>query len=435
MAPTSINRTQPPIAWRLIAVGVWSILSLSFLSLFLLDLALDYQQLQAACQGAECNYLAVSSAEFVALEGIGWSTQTYALIMTLMPTITVVIFWILAGLIFWRHPDFYTGLGVSLTVLVMPITMIADTDNVVSNYPDLNLPVIIISGIGTALLLMFLYLLPNGKFYPRWAAIPMFISIVIIELLNWFVFTDPGNGSETATTALFSLFIALIALPFVFQLLRYLRFSTPTERLQTRWLLFGFFVFILSVPIFAIFFGGFVDFSPGQPRLLASIAGWFLTLAASLALPVTVAIAILRYRLWNVDLIIRKTLVYVFLTAALFVIYFGFIVLLQSLFGGLLGDRDNALATVISTLAVAAMFNPMRRRIQELIDRRFYRQKYDKVKVLASFNSGLRDEVDLDRLGDAIAGVVNQTMQPTSVSLWLRTPTDQFQRRRDEFRG
>ena len=129
------------------------------------------------------------------------------------------------------------------------------------------------------------------------------------------------------------------------------------------------------------------------------------------------AIAILRYRLWDIDLIIRKTLIYLTLTGILFLVYLDIVVLLQSLFGTLLGDRYTALVMVVSNLAVAALFNPLRRRIQNLIYRRFFRQKYDKEKVLAAFSSSLRDEVDLDRLQNSILGVVEETMQPTSISL------------------
>jgi hypothetical protein len=150
---------------------------------------------------------------------------------------------------------------------------------------------------------------------------------------------------------------------------------------------------------------------------------WGLTLLGIAAMPVAVGIAILRYRLYNIDLIINRTLVYGSLTAMLAAVYFGGVAATEALFRVLTGqERQPQLAIVISTLVIAALFNPLRRRIQGLIDRRFYRSKYDARKTLEAFSAKLRGETDLDALSDELVLVVRQTMQPEHVSLWLRPP-------------
>jgi hypothetical protein len=138
-------------------------------------------------------------------------------------------------------------------------------------------------------------------------------------------------------------------------------------------------------------------------------------------LPVAVGIAILRHRLYDIDVVINRALVYVSLTATLTAVYVGSVVTLHYLFRALTGQEDQPqLAIVASTLAIAALFSPLRRRIQSFIDRRFYRNKYDARKTLEGFSAKLREETDLDALSEDLVGVVRETVQPAHVSLWLR---------------
>jgi CBS domain containing-hemolysin-like protein len=145
-----------------------------------------------------------------------------------------------------------------------------------------------------------------------------------------------------------------------------------------------------------------------------------------------VGIAILRYHLYDIDLIIRRTLVYGSLTVLLAAVYFGGVALIGAIFQALtLREQEPQFVIVVTTLAIAALFNPLRRRIQWLIDRRFYRRRYDANKVLHTFSVRLRDETDLDRLTQELEGVVGQTMQPAHLSLWLRTRADSGERKVD----
>jgi hypothetical protein len=189
------------------------------------------------------------------------------------------------------------------------------------------------------------------------------------------------------------------------------------ERQQIKWLLYaGPIWFVGSVLKIAVFYFMLVE-GPWGLWL-----GYLLVAVGGLGGPFAIGIAILRYRLYEIDTLINRTLVYALLTATLVALYFGGIVLLQRLFIILTGEQST-LAVVASTLVIAALFSPLRRRIQEFIDRRFYRRKYDAAKTLEAFSNKLRDETDLETLNDNLVGVVRETMQPTHASLWLRPDT------------
>jgi hypothetical protein len=227
---------------------------------------------------------------------------------------------------------------------------------------------------------------------------------------------NPGNWPAGVQLVLYGL---LLLSCLYAQVYRFRRVSPPVERQQTKWVVFGF-VVLLALLIAVSVVGDLLFPELFTAGTVIDIVLDFVSFLAVLVVPITFAIAILRYRLWDIDLLIRRTLVYAVLTAGLAGIYFGIVVVLQGVLGLVAGGENSALITVLSTLAIAALFTPLRRRVQALIDRRFYRRKYDAARTLAEFGALLRDEVNLGALEARLVGVVEETMQPGEVWLWRR---------------
>ena len=222
--------------------------------------------------------------------------------------------------------------------------------------------------------------------------------------------------------AFWGVFVVVILLGAIYaQVYRFRHVSTPTGRQQTKWVLFGFLLWWLLMMILYIPYAIESNLPPGSPLpwwTLISSAGWWLTLAI---VPLSLTLSILRYRLYDIDVVINRTLVYGSLTLMLGLVYFGSVAFMQHAFRALTGHEDfPQLTIVVSTLVIAALFDPLRRRIQAFIDRRFYRRKYDARKTLDDFSVRLRNETNLDSLNAELITVVKETMQPEHVSLWLR---------------
>lgn len=201
-----------------------------------------------------------------------------------------------------------------------------------------------------------------------------------------------------------SMFLAAVSL--IVRLVR----ARGEERQQIKWLAFA----------AAVMIGGFSTAFLFPSSWLNGL-GWFLGTLGFFLFPVAVGIAILRHRLYDIDIVINRTLVYGTLSVMLAAVYFGSVAASQRLLSPLMGE-DNQLAAVASTLAIAALFNPLRKRIQSFVDRRFYRRKYDGAKTLEAFSAKLRSETVLENLNDDLVAVAQETLQPSHVSLWLRSP-------------
>ena len=283
-------------------------------------------------------------------------------------------------------------------------------------------------GVGWFIIVMFLLLLfPNGRLpSPRWRPV-LWGVLGYVAFFTFAIWLSPesfdmrladyetnplGLESESMVPLLdiaYLTFPLLIVTSAAAVIVRFLR-SRGSERQQLKW--FAYAVALMVVAFVVWFAFAVLGFASGSALMFT---------VPLIGLPVATGVAILKYRLYDIDLVINRTLVYGTLTAALALVYVGMVVSLQALFRTLAGG-ESQLAVVVSTLAMAALFNPLRRRIQHFIDRSFYRKKYDAARTLTAFGFRLRDETELEVLAEDLVGVVRETMLPSHVSLWLREP-------------
>lgn len=357
-----------------------------------------------------------------ALAEMGLSAGGYALYNVTLDAVFVSTFALVAGVIFWRRSDDPVALLVATMLVVWgPLNGLFVLTPTATQWTSPGLEMTLDklpTFVGYMAWMLFFYLFPSGRFVPRWTRWLALCWVLFVSLWN---FTSFGPPTWPLRLSNVTVLVLWGSFP-VAQLYRYARVSDATQRQQTKWVVFGIAVAVTGGLTTIFTLGAAVDLPPEQvgQKMLSML----LMDAFALLIPLFIGIAVLRARLFDIDVVINRTLVYGSLTAMLALSYLGGVATTEAIFRGLTGqEQQPQLAVVVSTLLIAALFNPLRRRVQAFVDRRFYRRKYDARKTLESFSTRLRDETDLEALNDGLVGVVRETMQPASVSLWLRPDT------------
>jgi hypothetical protein len=342
----------------------------------------------------------------------GLSPEIVAGFMISASLICLLSYWVVGGVLFWRKSGTWTGL---LAAFILFGTgpgfsnlMLIDSQSPIW----LNTIFKLVAAFIWPTFFVMLYLFPNGKFVPRFTRYLAFVPYLLFSLGSfWRQLDTPG----TVTLLIFA-FGGLAS-----QVYRYRKVSTPDEHQQTKWIVVAMGIFIgllvVSFMIPALFPSLAVESSAGF--WWEFIGNGVVGILLPVVLPLAIGASILRYRLWDIDIIIRRTLLYSLLTGLLALVYFGGVTLLQSLFTALSGQSSPA-AVVLSTLLIAAISTPLRHRLQDFIDRRFYRRKYDAQKALAEFATAARSETDQETLTGKLIDLVDETIQPANRGLWLR---------------
>jgi hypothetical protein len=413
--------------WLLLARTTWVVVAITALVIVLFSVPSSFEQYRTVCTAAsevcsERAVMQVTSEGVQELREVGLSVRFYAFLNVAIDKVFELVWFAVGALIFLRRSDERMALLTSMflvafgTVAVDPIDA---ADTLISSQPAWWLPVRVVEMVGVVSVVLFFLLFPNGRFVPRWTR---WLAVAFIAIdLSRILFAGLYSRSPALESVYYLVFLGWVLIATWLLVYRYRRVSTSAQRQQTKWVVFGTVLgvagtFPSQLPLDLALVGG------DTPLVLLILnMGFSLSF---LLVPFSIGVAVLRSHLFDIDVLINRTLVYGLLTAMLALVYFGSIVVLQRIFIGLTGEQST-LAVVASTLVIAALFNPLRQRIQGFIDRRFYRSKYDAAKTLEAFSAKLRDETDLDALSDDLVGVVRETMQPAHVSLWLRPETTQ----------
>ena len=391
----------------ILARVVWVTVVTLIVALFLARLPAYATALQTVCTGAACGSAQPTPDSAQTLQKLGLSVSANAAFTLALDIALAFLCFTLGAVIFWRRSDDWMALLGALAV----VASVALNPNVygmdmTSAWGWIAMAMYVFGG-GMYVLVLSL---SDGRFVTRWAR--WLLLCWGVAVIHYFMFMN----------FFYSLvWLAALGLLLIAQAYHHRSAASPLQRQQGKWFLFGGGVEVI------ITVGSIVPLlifpSLGQAGSFYQLVTALAFIVLSFIFPLCIGLAILRYRLYDIDLIIHRTLVYSTLTVTLALVYFGLILSLQSLVHLVTGTiSEQPLVIVASTLAIAALFQPLRRRIQRVIDRRFYRRKYDAARIVAAFSATLRHEVDLSQLSEQLMMVVEETMQPTHVSLWLRPP-------------
>ncbi|HET9110392.1 MAG TPA: hypothetical protein VFN78_06190 [Ktedonobacterales bacterium] len=419
--------------WLAIARAVWALLVGFDLLLFSISLGPSYALFRQPCASAnqvDCSSAQLVLADWGAMQTHGITPDAYATFALAVVVAASLIFFAVGFLIAWRKWGELMGLFVSALLITFGSTGVSDTlANGPSGTPT-GAAAIFVSVVGSIqfgvvicsypALATFMLTFPTGRFAPRWTAL-----IVLLWIIQFGLFI----AAPPTIVLLISVCVTWGSCALV-QIYRYRQVYTPIQRQQTKWVVFSLAVAVAMEPVLSLPPLIWPDLNaPGSLFRLAGVVGLALFWAP---ISLGVGIAILRSRLYDIDLLINRALVYGLLTAILGGVYATGVIGGQRLVSALTGvqGQESPVSIVLTTLVVAALFQPLRRRLQALIDRRFFRSKYNAARAVAGFSATLRSEVNLAGLTQHLLDIVDTTMRPEHVSLWLNPRSEAVSQRR-----
>ncbi|HEU4784294.1 MAG TPA: hypothetical protein VFS83_13215 [Ktedonobacterales bacterium] len=409
--------------WLLIARVAWILVALGTLALNLVMLPQFFSALLTPCAPSlHCFYLQITPYDQQIIRQTGLTRDFVATYEAATGAASMLVFYAVATVIFLRRSS-------DRMALLCAYALVLFGGVVFNSALSETLAVQSTAGywifgalytLAESGFIVFLLVFPNGHFAPRWSRwlVPPIVAFWAYEYLSGHIYDQTFNPGTLV-------FFVMLLTPMAVQMYRYRRVSTPRERQQTKWVVFGSAIALIGFVIFVAAGNLIIPPEALQSNIITVLVAQTGFAIFLLLIPISIAIAILRSRLYDIDVIINRTLVYGSLTAILALIYIAGVVGVQTIVNAF-AQRHNSdpspVLIVITTLVIAALFQPLRRRLQRAIDRRFYRAKFDTARTLERFAVTLRSETDLPHLTDDLLGVITETMQPAHLSLWLRAP-------------
>lgn len=412
--------TMPAHRWLRPARVLWAAIVVPAYALWITQLpaymsALRYDPTTGATPGAvsvASSSLQLSLADLHHLHAWGLSQNVYVVGIFTLTLVFQLTYAAVGLLLFWRRANDRMAFFASFALMMLPFAFAPITLGALPPAWHWIVPVVAVLGNGS--LLMCGYLFPDGRFAPRWIRA---LALVLVIFCLVAALVPPAQLDRSRLSLVIFLGFALSVLPV--QVYRYRAVSTAYQRQQTKWVVLG-----IVAGVVGNIAARTLDAVVLAPQWGASALAFGvedgLVMLAMLAIPLAVGVAIFSAHLWNIDLVIRRTVVYSTLSALLAAIYAVTVIVLQAIIHPFTGlQQPGPLVITASTLLVAVVTNPLRRWLQNVIDRRFYRSKYRSDRVLTSFAETLHAEVELSQLKQGLLSVVDETMQPEHLSLWL----------------
>ncbi len=399
--------------WLAIARGVWFALAVLALVAVVVNVPVMFDWLRTVCTGADC-YVQLRLADVHTLQQLGLSLDLYAAYMLALFLAFMFVSGAVAVLIFWRKPDDWMALFVSLTLVIVGFAQFNSEEAVA---PLWRVPVLFLGFLGFVAFVILCFLFPDGRFVPRWtgAVAALWSSFMLAGFL---IFWFQGMAPDWWWNVALILIIAVYSVGGFAQVYRYRRVSNPVQRQQTKWVVAG-------LTVVAFWFGGFslyLNFirpALGQPwpsGVLYELVSTTMRAFVTLLIPVSLGIAILRYRLWNIDIIIRRTLVY----GALVGIVVGLYVLIVGSLGALFQAGGNLVLSILATGLIAILFQPLRQRLQRGVNRLMYGERDDPVTVLSRLGQRLESAIAPDAVLSTIVETVAQALKLPYAAIALK---------------
>lgn len=416
-----VRSAEVPQPWRTLARVAIVAFAAGMLTLWFLGLPVRFRALAQLCTaGDACLALYLGPLEAAAMPA--WlSFEAYAFYITAIEGVVVVAGLTVAGLLLARLS--HTRMGLLAAAALVWVGFVGEViASLAAEVPAVEAALSAGGYVGLTVFWFFLLLFPDGRIEARWMRrwLPAFVALllgaqIVGSLSQWGLVSD--QSVLASEPGWFAVFFPIVLTPFALQVVRFLRVG-PEQRQQLKWGLVGLGAMMLGFVVWVSIDPATTPVPGGGPRLAWNVVGWSLSLVCATMLPVSIGYAVLRHRLWDLDVVINRALVYGSLTLMLTGIYFGTVVSVQRV---VLGGRDSPLVVAGPTLLIAALFAPLRRCIQAFIDRRFYRRKVDARRALSAFASAARSQVDLDALTRELLHAVGDAVQPSRMGVWLRS--------------